>query len=85
MITYQHTITRELGIHARPAILIVKNAGQFTCRISLESGRHRADAKDIMAVMSMMMCKGDLLTVTFEGTDEEQAASLLSTLISENL
>jgi len=85
MITYQHTITRELGIHARPAIMIVKNAGQFGCRIMLGNGQHTADAKDIMAVMSLMMCKGDLLTVSFEGADEEQAASLLSTLISENL
>ena len=49
----KYTITDPLGIHARPAGLIVKLAAGFKSAITLDNGAKKADAKRIMAVMSM--------------------------------
>ena len=34
MKTFEYTITDELGIHARPAGMLVKEASEFTCSIN---------------------------------------------------
>ncbi len=47
-ITY--TITDELGIHARPAGLLVKLAGGFQSKITISKEGKEADAKRIMAL-----------------------------------
>ena len=49
----KYVVTDPLGIHARPAGLIVKMAAGFKSAITIDNGTKKADAKRIMAVMSM--------------------------------
>ena len=80
----KYTITDPLGIHARPAGLIVKMAAGFKSAITLDSGAKKADAKRIMAVMSLGIKQGQEITVTAEGEDEEAAAAAVETFLKEN-
>ena len=82
---FQYTIKDELGIHARPAGLLVKEAAKYKSAITLDSGVKKADAKRIMAVMSMGVKKGVEVTVTIEGEDEDVAFEAIQKFFQKNL
>lgn len=85
MKTFEYTITDELGIHARPAGMLVKEASGFASKIMIASPKKEADAKRIMGVMSLGVKKGDTVKLTIEGEDEDAAASALKAFLSANL
>lgn len=82
---FKYTIQDELGIHARPAGMLVKQAAGFKSAITLSNGVKSADAKRIMAVMGMGVKQGQEVTVTIEGEDEEAAAAAVEAFFRENL
>ena len=82
---FTYTITDPVGIHARPAGLLVKAARAFSSAITLESGGKSAGATKLMALMSMGIKQGDAVTVTVEGEDEEQAAAAMEQFFRDNL
>ena len=63
---FKYVVQDELGLHARPAGLLVKEAAKYKSAVTLDSGVKKADAKRIMAVMSMGVKKGVEVTVTIE-------------------
>lgn len=85
MKTFNHTITDELGIHARPAGLLVKLAGGFQSEVTISKEGKKANAKRIMALMGLGAVKGTEITVSVEGADEEEAAAAVETFLKENL
>ena len=44
MKTFDYTVKDELGIHARPAGLLVKEAKNFTSKITIKKGEKEVDA-----------------------------------------
>ena len=82
-ITYK--IKDEVGIHARPAGLLVKKASEFSSEIMIEKGEKTVDAKKIFGVMSLGAKCGDEIKLIINGADEEQAAQELSKFFAENL
>lgn len=82
-ITY--VITDELGIHARPAGRLVKEASEFQCNIQFGTPAKMVDAKRIMGVMGLALKKGDEITMTFDGPDEDRAATTIEAFLKENL
>ena len=85
MKTVQYTIKDELGIHARPAGMLVKEAAQFKSSIKIAGPKKEVDAKRIMGVMSMGVKKGDTVKLTIEGADAAEAAAALQKFLQENL
>ena len=85
MKSFTYTIKDELGLHARPAGLLVKEAAKFKSAITLDSGVKKADAKRIMAVMSMGVKQGVEVTVTIDGEDEDAAFDAIKTFFETNL
>ena len=85
MKTFEYTITDELGIHARPAGMLVKEASEFASKIMIASPKKEVDAKRIMGVMSFGVKKGDTVKLTIEGEDEDAAASAFEAFLSANL
>lgn len=83
--TFEYAIRDELGIHARPAGLIVSEAKKYSSVIEVECKGKKADAKRIFALMSLGAKCGDFLRVTCTGEDEEAAAAGLKAVITENL
>ena len=52
MKTFDYTIKDAMGIHARPAGLLVKEVGKYQSKISLTKDGKTVDAARLMAVMS---------------------------------
>lgn len=85
MISFEYTITDELGIHARPAGLLVKEAAKQECSVYIVKGEKRADAKKIFNVMGLAVKCGDKIYVECEGEQEEEAVKTLQTFCKSNL
>ena len=85
MQTFTHVINDPMGLHARPAGLLVKAAAKFPCAVTLSTPTGKADAKRIMAVMRLAAKQGNELTVTCEGENEEAAAAELKAFLDANL
>ena len=81
----KYIIKDELGIHARPAGLLVKKCAGFKCDIRIGRPDKMVDAKRVIGVMALGMKCGDELRLTFEGPDEEMAASEVEAFLIENL
>lgn len=71
---FDYKIKDEVGIHARPAAELVKEAKKFSSKITLIKGDKSALATKLMAVMSLGVKCGETITVTVEGDDEDAAA-----------
>ena len=85
MQTFTHVINDPMGLHARPAGLLVKVAGKLPCAVTLTTETGKADAKRIMAVMRLAAKQGTTLMVTCDGEGEEAAAAELKQFLAENL
>ena len=75
MKSFEYTITDEVGIHARPAGLLVKEAKKYDSVITVTKDGKSVEAKKLMALMGLGVKKGDTVTVSVEGSDEENAAA----------
>ena len=76
-------ITSEMGLHARPAGLIVKEAGKFKSEITFVCGEKKAQAGKIFALMGLGAKQGDIVSVMIEGADENEAAQAFERLLEE--
>ena len=85
MKSFTYTITDAIGIHARPAGLLVNTAKQFESEILIEANGKKGNAKGIMGVMSLGAKQGTEITVTANGADEEAAANALEEFLKNNL
>jgi len=85
MKTIKYVITDELGIHARPAGIIVKLVKAYNSKILIGRPEKMVDATKIIGIMSLCMKQGDEIHITVEGEDESEAAAAIETLLEENL
>lgn len=85
MKTFTYTIKDDLGIHARPAGLLVKTAKNFNSEITIEKDGKSVNALKLMALMGLGVKCGDTITVTVSGEDEESAASAMEEFFKSNL
>lgn len=82
---FQYIIKDEVGIHARPAGVLVKEAKKYDSKISINSNGKSAEATKLMAVMSLGVKCGQTVEVTIEGTDEDTAAEEIRKFFETNL
>lgn len=85
MQTFTHTIADPMGLHARPAGMLVKAAAAYQSSVTITAPTGTADAKRIMAVMRLAAKQGHELTITVDGADEVAAADGLKAFLAENL
>lgn len=83
---FTYTITDPVGIHARPAGLLVKEvkAHESVITITNKDGKS-ADGKKLIALMGLGIKQGDTVTVKVEGADEDAAAAAVESFMKENL
>ena len=81
----KHVINDPLGMHARPAGMLVKAVAPFASKITVTAPTGSADAKRLMALMRLAAKQGMELTITVEGPDEEKAATELQAFLTANL
>ena len=85
MKTFQYVIKDEVGIHRRPAGLLVKEVKKYQSKVTIEGNGKKSDAGKLMAVMGMGIKKDMEVTITVEGDDEEQAAQAMKEFFEANL
>lgn len=85
MRSFTYTITDPVGIHARPAGLLVKQVKTYESAITIGKDGKEVNALKLMALMGLCVKKGDTVTVKVEGADEEKAAAELEAWMQANL
>jgi phosphocarrier protein len=85
MKSFNYIITDEVGIHARPAGLLVRAAKEVASNVTITCNGKSADVKKLMMLMSLGVKQGAEVTVTVEGEDEDSASKALEQFFKENL
>lgn len=85
MKTFTYTIKDEIGIHARPAGLLVKEAKKFSSKITINKAGKSAEATKLMAVMALGVKCGQEIQVVIEGEDEVAAYNSIKAFFEANL
>ena len=85
MKTFEYVVKDELGIHARPAGLLVKAAKNFTSKITIKTENKEAEATRLMAVMALGVKKDHHVTVIADGPDEDTAITAMKKFFEEQL
>ncbi len=81
MLEVKIVLKNQTGLHARPASILVTEAGKFKSDIYILKDGREINAKSILGVLSMGARKGDEITIKISGEDEEQALSRLTELL----
>ena len=82
---FTHVIADPLGLHARPAGMLVKACTGYASAVTITAPTGKADAKRLMAVMRLAAKQGMELTISVDGADEEKAAAELQAFLQANL
>ncbi|MBQ1327642.1 MAG: HPr family phosphocarrier protein [Lachnospiraceae bacterium] len=85
MQTFNYVITDEIGIHARPAGLLVKVAKQFQSASVIKFNGREAKLTGVMGLIGLGVKKGSEVVVCVEGEDEETAVAEIKKFFQENL
>lgn len=85
MKTFTYIITDEIGIHARPAGLLVKEAKKYTSKIVLSANGKSAEATKLMAIMGLGVKNGQEVEIAIAGGDEEFAFEGMKLFMEQNL
>lgn len=75
------TILNEVGIHARPASMIVKCLLQFESDVFIEKDGRKVNGKSIMGILMLAAGKGSQIQVEADGPDAQEALDAVEDLI----
>ena len=78
------TVIGETGLHSRPADLFVRTSKLYGSTITVQKGEKSADAKNIIKVILLNVTKGQTMTVTADGADEDAALNSLKRLVESD-
>jgi phosphocarrier protein HPr len=75
-------IVNGLGMHARPAAMLVQTVLQFASDVYLHFDGHRVNAKSIMGLLTLAAGQGSRLTVVCRGPDAQAAMDAVRSLVA---
>ncbi|HOP62907.1 MAG TPA: HPr family phosphocarrier protein [Spirochaetota bacterium] len=84
MIEKDVIVNSDAGIHARPAMMIVREAMKYPCEVMLIKDSIEADAKSIMSVLGLAIISGTKLTIRANGEGESELVDFLVELIEKD-
>ena len=84
MKSFEYTIKEPVGLHARPAGMLNKEARKYKSVITIHTGTKSANVLRLMAVMQLGVKFGDTVKVTIEGEDEESVAPIVEEFFKAN-
>lgn len=70
-------VKNELGLHTRPATMIVKLLQDSKSKVTFTYKKETVDAKSILSILMLAVQKNGLLTVKIDGEDAEQTLERL--------
>ncbi len=75
------TVLNEVGIHARPASMIVKRLLEFQSEVFIEKDSKRVNGKSIMGILMLAASKGSQIRVEADGSDAQEALEAVEELV----
>ncbi len=85
MVKITFKVNDEMGLHARPAGMLVKEAAKCTSKVTIQKGEKTGDAKRIFNVMSLSIKANEEVALLVEGEKEEEEAAALEAFVKENI
>lgn len=86
MKSFEYRINDVLGIHARPAGMLVKEAKAYAdTTVTITKNGTTVKAGQLMKLMSLGVKQGDVVTVTADGANEDAAITALKAFFEANL
>ncbi|MDF2568716.1 MAG: Phosphotransferase system, phosphocarrier protein HPr [Sporomusa sp.] len=76
------TIVNKVGLHARPAAVLIKLTSSFPCEVALVKDGKPYNAKSILSVMGAGIKQDDIIHVRVNGEGEAQALEAVVSLIN---
>lgn len=70
--TIELTVSNKMGIHARPAAMIVRVANKYGADVLVEKDDEQVNGKSIMGLMMLAAGSGSRLRFTATGNDSEE-------------
>ncbi|GAA3574446.1 dihydroxyacetone kinase phosphoryl donor subunit DhaM [Amycolatopsis ultiminotia] len=75
------TLVNEVGLHARPAAVLVRSLSSFEAEVSVRLGAQEADAHSVLALMSLGARQGDRIVVRARGRQAGEAIAKVTELV----
>lgn len=76
-------ISNEVGLHVRPASMLVEIASKFESEIWIEKDGQEANGKSIMSLLLLSAEKGSKIKIKAEGPDAEEAVKALVSIVEK--
>ena len=73
------------GLHNKQATYFIQKANDFRSSIWIEAEDRKINAKSLLGVLSMAIVTGTEVTISAEGSDEEEAVKTLADMLEEDL
>ena len=85
MKSFEYTITDPVGIHARPAGILVKEIKKFAgSTVTITKGEKSVNALKLMALMGLGVKQGETVKVSVDGGDEDAVLAALEEFFKAN-
>lgn len=75
-------ILNKIGLHARPASMLVTTAGKYESDITIINGERSAIAKSMINLLALRAKMNDFVTIQADGDDEKEAITAMVELIN---
>jgi phosphocarrier protein len=78
--TIELTVSNKMGIHARPAAMIVRVANRYNADVIVEKDDEQVNGKSIMGLMMLAAGSGSKLRFVATGNDAEKMLAEMKAL-----
>jgi PTS hybrid protein len=78
------TLRNDVGLHARPAAVLVRALSGFDAEVKVRLGEQEADAHSVLALMSLGARQGDRIRVHASGPQAAEALAKAKELVDGN-
>lgn len=85
MVSGKVTVKNPSGLHARPASILARAAGQCESEVIIVYGEKKIQAKSILNIMAAAIKSGSEIEVQCSGASEEKDLKTLMELIESGL
>ena len=85
MVSQKVTIKNPTGLHLRPAGILCKEAMKFKSLVTFKFRDNVSNAKSVLSVLGACVKSGDVIELTCEGADEQEALQALVTAVESGL
>jgi len=84
MVEKEVIIKTDSGVHARPAMMMVREAMKYPCSVKIIKGTTEADCKSIMSLLGLAITSGSRLIIRADGEGEVEIVEILTKMIEND-